>query len=173
MRFGERAYLCATEHLRGVTPDESDRLGIDERRQLDELLRAAREVPESFEDLTSQPGPPPSAEVPTDPPREPEEPLRDDLDIGMEAVEQMTPLEEARETESSTEIGEQSITWRTEFPHGETAGSLCSKRARLEEPLEDEEEKTGVDRCREDPDDEESRETQLINSKFYSGQTSI
>ena len=32
VRFGGRAYLCATEHLRGVTPDEADRLGIDERR---------------------------------------------------------------------------------------------------------------------------------------------
>ena len=31
--FGGRADLCATEHLRGVTLDESDRLGIDERRQ--------------------------------------------------------------------------------------------------------------------------------------------
>ena len=33
--FGGRAHLCATEHLRGVTPDEADRLGVDERRQLD------------------------------------------------------------------------------------------------------------------------------------------
>ena len=48
--------MCATEHLRGVTPDEADRLGLDERRQLDELLRAAQEVPENYEDLTSQPG---------------------------------------------------------------------------------------------------------------------
>ena len=128
MRFGERAYLCATEHLRGVTPDESDRLGIDERRQLNELLRAARELPESYDDLTSQPGPPPSVEVSTDSPKEPEEPLRDGLDIGTEAVEQMTPLEEARETESSTEIGEQSISWRNGFPHGETAGSPLFKK---------------------------------------------
>ena len=34
-----------------------DRLGIDERRQLDELLKAAQEVPKNYEDLTSQPGP--------------------------------------------------------------------------------------------------------------------
>ena len=57
MRFGGRAYLCATEHLRGVTPDEADCLGLDEKRQLDELLLAAREVPANCEDLTSQPGP--------------------------------------------------------------------------------------------------------------------
>ena len=83
-------HICATEHLRGVTPDEADCLGLDERRQLDELLR-----PENFEDLTSQPGPP--VEVPTDPRREPEAPSHDNLDIGMEAVEPMTPLEEAKE----------------------------------------------------------------------------
>ena len=88
VRFGGRAYLCATEHLRGVTPDGADRLGIDERRQLDELLPAAREVPENCEDL----GPPPPVEVPTDPPGEPAEPSRDDLDIGIEALEPMTPL---------------------------------------------------------------------------------
>ena len=87
MRFGG-----ATEHSRGVTPDEADCFGLDERRQLDELLRAAREVPENYEDLTSQPGPTPSVEVPTDPP----EPSRDDMDIGMEVVE----------------LGEQSISWR-------------------------------------------------------------
>ena len=69
VRFGGRAYLCATEHLRGVTPDEADCLGLDERRQLDELLRAAREVPENYEDLTSQPGPRPPVEVPTEPPK--------------------------------------------------------------------------------------------------------
>ena len=48
VRFGGRAYLFATEHLRGVTPDEAYRLGLDERRQLDELLRAAGEVPETM-----------------------------------------------------------------------------------------------------------------------------
>ena len=58
MRFGGRAYLCASEHLRGVTPDEADRLGLDEGRLLDVLLWAAREVPENCEDLTSQPEPP-------------------------------------------------------------------------------------------------------------------
>ena len=46
VRFGSRAYLCATEHLRGVTPDEADRWGLDERRQLEELLKAACEVRE-------------------------------------------------------------------------------------------------------------------------------
>ena len=53
----------------------------------DELLRAAQEVPENFEDLTSQPGPSPPAEVPTEPLREPKEPSRDDLDVGMEAID--------------------------------------------------------------------------------------
>ena len=134
MRFGGTAYLCATEHLRGVTPDEADCLALDERRQLDELLRAAREVPENYEDLTSQLGPPPPVEVPTEPPREPEEPSRDDLDIGMDAVEQMTRLEGAGETASSTEI-----------PYGETAGSPQFKGVHLEEPLDDEQEKTGED----------------------------
>ena len=76
--FGGRAYLCATEHLRGVTPDEWDRLGIDERRRLDELLKAAQA--RDCEDLTSQPGPSPPAEVPTEPQRRPEEPSHDDLD---------------------------------------------------------------------------------------------
>ena len=57
VRFGGRASLCATEHLRGVTQDEADCLGLDERRELDELLRAAQEVPENYEDSTSQPGP--------------------------------------------------------------------------------------------------------------------
>ena len=40
-----------------MPPDEADRLGIDEGRQLDELLRAAQEVPENYQDLTSQQGP--------------------------------------------------------------------------------------------------------------------
>ena len=79
VRFGGIAYLRATEHLRGVTPDEADRLGLGEGRLLDELLWAVQEVPENFEDLTPQLGPP--VEVPTDPTREPEEPSRDDLDI--------------------------------------------------------------------------------------------
>ena len=65
--------MCATEHLRGVTSDESDRLRIDERRQLDDLLKAAQAVLENYEDFTSQPRPSPAAEVPTEPPREPEE----------------------------------------------------------------------------------------------------
>ena len=132
VRFGGRAYLCATEHFRGVTPDEADCLGLDERRHFDELLWAAREVPEKYEDLTSHLGPRPSVEVPTDPPGEPAEPSRDVLDVGMEAVEPTTPLEAARG--SSTEDGEQSTSWRrheenlgqqnrTQIPYEETAGS--------------------------------------------------
>ena len=79
--FGGRAHLCATEHLRGVTPDEADRVGLDERRQSDELLRAVQEVFEKLRglDISSLP-----VEDPTEPPREPEEPSRDDLDDGME-----------------------------------------------------------------------------------------
>ena len=129
-----------------VTPDEADCLGLNERRQLDELLQAAREVPENYEDLTSQPGPPPPVEVPTELPREPAEPSRDDLDIGREAVEPKTPVEVARETEASTEVGEQSISWRrheenlgqqnrNEIPCEETGGNPQFKKARLEEPL--------------------------------------
>ena len=57
VRFGGRACLCATEHLRGVTSDEAACLGLDERTQLHELRRAAQEVPENYEDLTSQPWP--------------------------------------------------------------------------------------------------------------------
>ena len=72
-------------------------MGLGEGRLLDELLWAVQEVPENFEDLTSRPGPP--VEVPTDPTREPEEPSRDGLDIGMDVVKQLTPLEEAGETE--------------------------------------------------------------------------
>ena len=85
--FGARAYLCATEHLREVTSDAADCLGLDQRRQWDELLKAAREMPENYEDLTSQLGHPQPVEVPTEPLREPEEPSHDDMD----AVEQMTP----------------------------------------------------------------------------------
>ena len=117
VRIGGRAYLSATEHLRAVTPDEAGCLGFDERRQLNELLRAAREVPENYEDLTSQPGPPPPVENPKEPPREAEEPSRDDLDIGMDAVKQMTHLGGAGETASSTES-----------PHEETSGSPQFKK---------------------------------------------
>ena len=99
MRFGARAYLCATEHLRGVTPDEADRQGLDERRQLEELLKAA-----CLKTVSSQPGPPPPVEIPTEPPREPEETVRDDLDIVMDAIEPSDPSEEAREAPSPTEI---------------------------------------------------------------------
>ena len=128
-----RAYLCVTEHLRGVTPDKADCLDLDERRQ-------PREVPENYEDFASQPGLPPSLEVPTDPPRGSVEPSRGDVDIGMKAVEQITFLEEVRETESSTESRGQSISWRrqeknlghpnrTESPCEETAGSPQFKRS--------------------------------------------
>ena len=88
--------------------DEADCLGLDERRQLDDLLKAVQEVSENYEDLTSQPGPSQPAEVPTEPPREPEEPSHDDLDDGMGAGDQLTPTEESGETVSSTEIGRQS-----------------------------------------------------------------
>ena len=36
--FDGRANLCAAEHLRGVSSDEGVRLGMDESRQVDELL---------------------------------------------------------------------------------------------------------------------------------------
>ena len=74
----------------------------------------------------------------------------------MEAVDPMTLVEEARETETSTEVGEQSISWRrheenlgqqnrTEILYEETGGSPQFKRACLEELHEDEKEKTGED----------------------------
>ena len=44
-------------------------MGLDQRRQLDELLKAAREVRENCADLTSQPGPPQPVEVPRGPPK--------------------------------------------------------------------------------------------------------
>ena len=148
--------MCATEHLQGVTPDEADCLGLDERRQSDELLRAAQEVPGNYKDLTSQPGPPPPVEVPTEPRREPEQLSHDDLEIGMDAVEQMPPLEGAAETASSTEVGGQSSSWRghgaslgqqalSEIPYGETAGSPQFKKGSSGGPLEDEHERTGED----------------------------
>ena len=87
VRIVGRAYMCVTEHLRGVTPDDADCLGLDERRELDELPRAARDVPENHGDLTPQHGRPPQAVIPTEPPRESEEPARDILDIGMDAIE--------------------------------------------------------------------------------------
>ena len=66
---------------------------------------------QKLRDLTSQPGPPQHGEGPREPPRQPEEPSHDDPDIGMD-IEQMTRLEGAGGTESSTEIGEQSISWK-------------------------------------------------------------
>ena len=68
---------------------------------MDELLKAAQEVPEDYEDLTSQPGPSPPAEVPTERQREPEEPSHDDLDDGVGTRDQLTPPEESGETVSS------------------------------------------------------------------------
>ena len=148
--FGARAYLCATEHLREVTSDAADCLGLDQRRQWDELLKAAREMPENYEDLTSQLGHPQPVEVPTEPLKEPEEPPHDDMD----AVEQMTPLEGAGGKGSSIEIGQQSTSWDgrqastgqstpAEIPYGERRKDLSSKG--LEGPLEDEQEKAGED----------------------------
>ena len=126
-------HTCATEQLRGVTPDEADRLGF-ETRQLDEPLQAAQEAPESCENLSSKPGPPPQVEVPTEPRRELEELSRDDLNDGMDTEEQLNPLEGAGETASSTEI-----------PDRETVGSPEFKSARLEEPLDEEQEKIEED----------------------------
>ena len=60
-RFDGRAYLCASEHLRGVASDEVDRLGPDESRQENELLY--------YEDLTFPSRLPSSAEISTEPPR--------------------------------------------------------------------------------------------------------
>ena len=182
VRFGGRACMCAAEHKRGVTPDEADCVGLDEIGQLHELLRVAREVPENYEDFISRPGPPPPEEGRTKPPREPEEPSRDDLDIGMDAAEPMAPLEGAGETASSTEVGEQSISWRgrrttillqarAEIPYGETGERAQFKRARLQKPLDNEQGKNcggrnRTDRSRGRPHDEESRGAQLINCQF-------
>ena len=132
------------------------------RGQLDKLLRAAQEVPENYEDLISQPGPPPPVEVPTEPRREPEQLSHDDLEIGMDAVEQMPPLEGAAETASSTEIGGQSSSWRGTWSESWTAGSvrnplhekrlevLSSKRGSSGGPLEDEHERNWRGRNRTD-----------------------
>ena len=181
VRFGGMAYLCAAEHLRGVTPDEADCSGLDERRQLDELLRAAREVPESYEDLTSQSGPSPPVEVPTEPPREPEEPSRVDLVIGMDAVEQMTPLEGEGETASSTEIRGEG-TWSEYWTAGSGRNPLrgkgwkssVPKRLVWRTPLKTNRRNLGkTGRSWGHTHDKKSRGTQLIHSKFYSGQTSV
>ena len=102
----ERAYLCATETLaRESCPDEADRLGIDEKRTVWTSCSGAR------------PPPPPVEKLPW----EPEEPSRDDPDIGLDAVEQTTPLEGAGETAS---INPKSLTVKT-------AGSSQFKRARF------------------------------------------
>ena len=70
--------------MREVTPDEADCLGLDEKRQLNASLPAGWEAPKNYE----EPTPLPPGEVPTEPPWEPEEPSRDDVDIGTDAVEQ-------------------------------------------------------------------------------------
>ena len=123
-------------------------MGIDERRQLGELLKTAQEVPENYEGLTSQ--------VPKEPRREPEEPSRDDLDDCMGTGDQLTPPEESGETVPSKEIGGQSTLWKerrtndgqpapVEIPDEETAGSPQFKRACLEESLDNELEKMRED----------------------------
>ena len=76
--FDGRAYSYAAEHLRGVVPEEGDRLGIHESRQEDELL--------NNEDSTFRSRRPSSVEVSTEPPRELEESSRDDLDIEAKAL---------------------------------------------------------------------------------------
>ena len=75
----------------------------------------------------------------------------------MDAVEQNDPLwNEQEKQRHQPKIGGQSMPWRrrgesteqqalAEPPHGETAGSPQFKRARLEEFLETEQEKTGED----------------------------
>ena len=78
------------------------------------------------------------------------------LDDGMDTVEQLTPSEGSRETVSSIEIGGQSILWKgratthgqpvlAEIHDEETAGSPQFISARLEEPLDDEQLKIGKD----------------------------
>ena len=157
MRFGGRSYLCATEHLRGATPDEADRLGIDERRQLDELPRAAREVPEYYEDLTSQPGPRHQWKFRQNHQGDPRSRHAMTWISAWTQLGKLLPLGGARETASSKEIGGQSTfvedvervldsrLWPNFFYYGETAENPQFKRARLEEPLDDEQEKTAED----------------------------
>ena len=58
--------------------------------------------------MSSQPELPPPVEIPTEPPREPEETVPDDLDIVMDAIEPIDPSEGAGEAASSTEIEVQS-----------------------------------------------------------------
>ena len=73
-------------------------LGLDERRQLADLLKPTQEVPENYEDLTSQPESAPQMEIPTKASREPK-------DVGMETTEKMPPPERARETELLADVG--------------------------------------------------------------------
>ena len=112
-------------------------------------------VLENYEDSTFQPGHPPPVEVPTEPPQGTEEPSRDDLDMGMHAVEQMTSLEGAGETAPSTENrrainfveGMWSEYWTAGSGRNPLRGNCwkSSVQKGLEEPLDDEQEKTGED----------------------------
>ena len=77
MRCDGRAYLGIAEHLPEFAPDDADRAGMDESRQVDE-------VP-NYEGPMSRPRPPPQVEVSTKPPRELEESFRNDREIGMDA----------------------------------------------------------------------------------------
>ena len=103
-----------------------------ERRQLDELLKAAREVRENYEDLTSQPGPPPPLEVTTEPPREPEEPSRDDLDIGLDAVDQMTPFGRSRRNSVITRNPLRGDCWKSSDSKGIVWRSLTTNNRKPE-----------------------------------------
>ena len=102
--------MCAAEHLRGVAPDEGNPLGMDESRQVDELL--------NYGNPTSRPRPLPPVEGDL------EVMSRDDLDVGMDVGRvvclsvrnifeklkslcslrrlHVVPLKEAGETASST-----------------------------------------------------------------------
>ena len=62
--------------------------------------------------VNSQPGLPPPVEIPTEPPWEPEETSRDDLDIVMDAIEPSDPSEGAGEAAWSTETEVQSSPWK-------------------------------------------------------------
>ena len=93
-------------------------------------------------------------ELPTEPPGEPEEPSCDDRDIGMVVVEQMIQEQQKQRHQQRSEemnIVERTHAWDHGYPplaaisDEETAGSLQFKRARLEESLKDEREKTVED----------------------------
>ena len=98
---------------------------------------------------SSQPKLPTPVEIPTDPPRKPDETVPEDLDIGMDPIEPIDPSEGAGAAASSTEIEVQSSPWKGlgasfgqhalhETPFAEAAGSPRLPKALLEKPLEDE-----------------------------------